>query len=293
MPSGDQPGGNSPNELDNAIAPGGTIRFDVSDGQRRSAVWRIWTKDRINDVYVAAREVAGHTKISLHESGSWQHGFVSDERAKGFRLPEQLRHFAIWQRPAELLPGWTRAMQIVIPDASLQARPSKSTATKPVVDILPVETGDTTVVEVWLESQEPHQPLNLSDSRIIARLRQPNGVIVWVVAHRLALTWDPSQRFAEHITAAHDAAIEQQPNWTGDEPLSICLHDPDRPTPDLILWELAVTALVQRMVMVLSADVTTMALLSLALGRCTILSGAHGVSLGRPTDNRFGKQDHR
>ena len=184
-------------------------------------------------------------------------------------------------------------MQIVIPDASLQARPSKSTATKPVVDILPVETGDTTVVEVWLESQEPHQPLNLSDSRIIARLRQPNGVIVWVVAHRLALTWDPSQRFAEHITAAHDAAIEQQPNWTGDEPLSICLHDPDRPTPDLILWELAVTALVQRMVMVLSADVTTMALLSLALGRCTILSGAHGVSLGRPTDNRFGKQDHR
>lgn len=246
MEPADHPTGQPPGELDDAIAPGGAIRFDVSDRQRRSAVWRIWTKDTNNDVYAAAREVAGHIKVSLHESGWWQHGFVSDDEAKGFRLPQQRRQFAVWRRPAELVPGWTRAVQIVVPDASLQVRASRSTAKKPVLDISTAGAGDTTVVEFWLESPEPHQPLNLGGSRAIARLRQPDDTIVWVVARRLALPWDPCQRFGEYVTAAHDAAIEQQPDRTGNEPLSICVHDPDHPTSDFILWELAVTVLVQK-----------------------------------------------
>jgi hypothetical protein len=218
----------------------------VSDGQRRSVIWRIWTKDVTSDVYAAAREAAGHIKISLHESGWWQHGFVSGDKAKGFRLPGQRRQFAVWRRPAELVPGWTRAVQIVVPDASLQARASRSTAKKPVLDISTAGAGDTTVIEFWLESPEPHQPLSLDGSRAITRLRQPNDTIVWVVARRLALPWDPYQRFGEYVRAAHDAAIEQRPDWTGEERLSICVHDPDHPTPDFILWELAVTALARK-----------------------------------------------
>jgi len=138
-------------------APSG---FDVSDGQRRSVIWRIWTKKAVNDIYAAAKEVAGYIKISLHESGWWQHGFVSDDRAKGFRLPGQRRQFAVWRRPAELVPGWTRAVQIVVPDASLQARVSRSSVKKPILDISAAGTGDTTVVEFWLESSEPHRPLS-------------------------------------------------------------------------------------------------------------------------------------
>ena len=43
------------NEDANVIAPGGTVRFNVSDGERRSVTWRVWTKEGKNDVYVAAR----------------------------------------------------------------------------------------------------------------------------------------------------------------------------------------------------------------------------------------------
>ena len=229
-----------------AISPGGAVRFNVSDGRLRSATWLVFTKKNKNDVYAAARQVAGHIKISLHESGWWQHGFVAADKANGFRLPEQRRQFAVWRQPAELVPGWKRAAQIVVPDASLQDREPPSATEKPVLDILAAGPGDTTIVEIWLESPQPHQLLNLDGSRAIARLRQPNAIIAWLVARRFALPWDPYQRFGEYVRAAHDAAIEQQPDWTGSERLSICVHDPDHPTPDFILWELAVTALVQK-----------------------------------------------
>ena len=220
------------NEDANVIAPGGTVRFNVSDGERRSVTWRVWTKEGKNDVYVAAREVAGHIKISLHESGSWQHGFVSNERAEGFRLRGQSRHFAVLRRSAELLPGWTRAVQIMIPDASLQVRPSRSTPKKPIVDLLLAPASDTTVAEIWLESKGSPTPPPLRGSQLAGRLRQPNGDTVWVAAHRLTLPWDPYRRYDHIIRTAHAEAIRQHPGWTGDPPLSICLHDPD---PELIL----------------------------------------------------------
>ena len=76
------PGKGAGHEDPDVICPGGTIRFNVTDGSRRSADWRVWTVKQANDVYAAARLTAGEIKISLHESGSWQHGFVSDERSK-------------------------------------------------------------------------------------------------------------------------------------------------------------------------------------------------------------------
>ena len=226
------------------IAAGGTLRFNVSDGTRRSVTWRVWTKENTNDIYAAAREAAGHIKISMHESGSWQHGFISNERAEGFRLPGQSRHFAIWPRPAELLPGWTCAVRIIIPDASLQARPCPGTQRKPVVDIVPMPESDATLAEIWLESVSAPTPPPLRGAQLAGRLSQPSGDTVRVVAYRLALPWDPYRRFSEIVRTAHSMAIRKKPDWTGDPPLSICLHDPDDPMPELVLCELAVPALI-------------------------------------------------
>jgi hypothetical protein len=69
------------------IPPGGTIRFNASDGTRRSANWRVWTSSNADDVYAAARLTAGEIKVSLHQSGSWQHGFTADGKAAGTLAP--------------------------------------------------------------------------------------------------------------------------------------------------------------------------------------------------------------
>lgn len=239
--STENPLGVMPAAEPDAMPPGSTTRFNATDGSRRSADWRVWTVKNANDIYAAARIVAGEIKISLHETGSWQHGFTADGKAKDSLLPGQSRHFTIWQRPGEIVPGWTRAVRIIIPDAALQVRPSPGTQKKPVANILTLPVGDTTIAEIWLESPAAASPPPLMGSQLAGRLRQPDGGIVWVVEQRTTLPWDPHQRFSQEITATRSSALKLKPGWTGEPPMSTCVHDPSSTNPELILWELAVT----------------------------------------------------
>jgi hypothetical protein len=92
------------------VKPGGELRFAaVGESNLRSVDWRIWTSPSFDDVYLAARQAAGVIKGSLHQTGSWQHGFVSEEKARQHLPDDAMRHFAIWQRPPEVAPGWTLA----------------------------------------------------------------------------------------------------------------------------------------------------------------------------------------
>ena len=240
MSSEDQPG-TIPAVTPAALPPDSTIRLNVTDGLRRSAEWRVWTVKNANDVYAAARLVAGEIKISLHQSGSWQHGFISADKAKGLRLPGQPRHFTIWQRPEEIVPGWTRAVRILIPDAALQPRASYSTPKKPVTDLLATPGGDATIAEIWLESATNQTPPPLKEAQLAGRLSQAGGGTVWIVGRRATLPWDPYQRFGQIVATARSEAIRLNPGWAGDPALSICLHDPDSQNPELIFCELAVT----------------------------------------------------
>jgi hypothetical protein len=227
----------NPNDV---ISLGGTLRFNVVDKDRRSVDWRVWTSAHADDVYVAARLVVNSIKISLHESGSWQHGFVSDEKAKAFRPEEESRHFYIWNRPPELVPGWTRAIRIVIPYVSLQERSSTSSPRKPVIDILPVAGYDTMIVDIWLESPDSQTPPPLKGSQLAGRLQQSGGGMVWVAAHPMKFPVTLYKRFEYEIDNARADAMRQHPEWTGDPPLAICVHDNDRIHPELVLFELAV-----------------------------------------------------
>jgi hypothetical protein len=229
------------------VAPGGTARFAVVSGTGlRSADWRISTSRNSDDVYLAARLAAGEIKASLHESGSWQHGFVSDQAAHGHLPPRSRRHFAIWNRPAETVPGRTFAVRILVPTSELQARPVSGTANRPVLEVQASPGHDAIVVEVWLES--PGSPgLDLENSRTVAQLRQAGGGNVWVISHPAMLQRDRQQRFAGMIAGAASAAeverrIERDQGRPADEALSICVHDPEVLDGELILCEIAVPA---------------------------------------------------
>lgn len=240
MSSGSEPGATPP-AVPVALPPGSAVRFNVTDGSCLSAEWRVWTAKNADDVYAAARLTAGEIKVSLHQLGSWQHGFTAEGQAAASLPPEESRHFTIWQRPAEICPGWTRAVRIIIPDGSLQVIPAPGTPRKPVTELLVTTSDNATIAEIWLESAANQTPPPLAGSQLAGRLSQPGGGTVWVAGRRMTLPWDPCQRFSEMIDSARSEAIKLDPNWTGNPPLSICLHDPAAPKDDLMLCELAVT----------------------------------------------------
>lgn len=114
------------------------LRFGVRDRRtdRQSTTWKVWIPGKKSDVYVAAREMGRDFKVSLHESGSWQLGFVEGFLERELR-PEDVdstpsRHIEVWSRPPELLPGVTRALQVLVQPGAVcrrgRARGSKRLA---------------------------------------------------------------------------------------------------------------------------------------------------------------------
>lgn len=239
MSSGGQSGATPP-AVPAALSAPSAIRFNAADGSLRSAEWRVWTVKNAADVYAAARLIGGEIKVSLHQSGNWQHGFTADGKAQGSLPPGQSRHFTRWSRPAEITPGWTRAVRVIIPDATLQARPTPSDPKKPVTDLLTAHGGNATIAEIWLESASNQAPPPLKGSQLVGRLSLPGGGTVWVVGQRATLPSDPYQNFSQEVADARAAAVKLDPAWAGNPPMSICLHDPNSQDPELILWELAV-----------------------------------------------------
>jgi len=89
------------------VGPGKFVRLAVIDeAGRRSTTWNVWTSRHTLDAYITARPQGGRWKVSLHASGSWQHGFTVETATLTARLPS--RHLDIWQRPDEFAPAMRR-----------------------------------------------------------------------------------------------------------------------------------------------------------------------------------------
>jgi hypothetical protein len=94
--------------------PGGTARVCVGDRDgAHASVWRIWANRNHSDVYIAARDIAGVQKWSLHESGDWRHQWVTSQYALHLTNSDD-RIIDQWPEPAQFEDiGWTRAFSIL------------------------------------------------------------------------------------------------------------------------------------------------------------------------------------
>jgi hypothetical protein len=102
----------------------GAVRFAVGDPDGLTTnSWRVWNEG--DDVYVACRDNARETKASLHASGKWRFGFTSEAvRARPELAPDGSdRTWERWQRPAEQVPGFTRALDLFFLRSELAVTP--------------------------------------------------------------------------------------------------------------------------------------------------------------------------
>jgi len=162
------------------------IRFSTqNDAGHRSAVWSIFTIGGSN-VALATTDAAGRMKISLHESGRWQIGYTSEyerrERQAG-RWKLKSRHWERWQRPAELQPGYTSAIKIIVPPAALteRAAPKVSKPTR----FVPARADKAVMLTVCIaKTTIPAWPYGTEqENTVIGTIDLPNGEHVLVGSH--------------------------------------------------------------------------------------------------------------
>ena len=167
--------------------PGGTVRLAVGTASGpRSSTWRVWTSKNADDVYVAARSTAGLMKASLHESGSWQFGFIDGPKAVTWAQKVGTRHLDLWQRPPEFGPGFTRAYMIAVPHSELRAWPDSPVERGAVAFLPPPGYREVVQIEIVLtRPTDPPATLRVEQGLVIARLALRGGGAVGVIARLL------------------------------------------------------------------------------------------------------------
>ncbi len=96
------------------------LRFGVrAVSGRRGATWKAWTDGgSASDFYVSCRALGGEMKASFHQSGQWHVSHTRDFHANQFdssRPKPPTRFIDKWSRPADLSPGFTLALRVIVP----------------------------------------------------------------------------------------------------------------------------------------------------------------------------------
>lgn len=168
------------------------IRFAVgSDDGPQSSIWRLWTRAKWNDVYFSGRNLGGVFKVSLHGAKAdkpalWRIAFVRSDSP--FLKPGQDRAVQEWSPPAELTPGWTRALNLGIP-ASEVVMPRYRSALTDKVTWFPVPPAGWAVnFDVFFASPAVLGPdewpgRDSMGTRPVFRAPLADGRTVWLLAH--------------------------------------------------------------------------------------------------------------
>jgi hypothetical protein len=184
----------------------------------------MWTSRTKSDVYVSAWALTSVLKISLHESGDWQHAFT-DTRGMAHVPPGQDRALYRWYRPPEFSPGVTRAFEIMIPASEVTKPPylewdenfRPEYADKEIVWVPPPPQGYATHFTVLFSSAEgtaatlPAWPTRTGmGSRLIADATLPNSQTVWLVAFEQEISESNRQHVERHKRLLVEAARQMK-----------------------------------------------------------------------------------
>jgi hypothetical protein len=194
------------------------LRFAVGEpAGPRSSVWRVWMNDRRDDVYIAARDIAGDLKVSLHPN-FWYFGFTKQHAERGSSVlpPGSDRKMRVWERPDEFGAGWTRAFEIVVPASEVVEAATPYTGSEAVWFPRPAD-GEAVHFTVLLS--KPGAPRGRrgypnadgfeASTEFLTRLDMTTGEQLWIVAHVAPMTHEDTARL-EQARAAFEKHNRQE-----------------------------------------------------------------------------------
>ncbi len=213
------------------------MRFQVVDAQdRASEAWRVETRLKTTNIYIGSRSRFSEVKVSLHESGVWQHGLTAERGAPMAGIDPKDRLFQRWEHHPELVPGWQRPVQIILSNSELRADAPEQPDS--VIRVPAPTTASSSIVEVWIETPGIHAPLRVDAATQIGMMELVNGGSLWVVNRAVDLPWLPSKRFATQVGEARKS--RESSALPTDGVRRIVLHGVEESSGTLILCELAV-----------------------------------------------------
>lgn len=172
-----------------------TFRFAVGTPESpQSWLWRMWVQG--DDVYLGARDALRGFKVSLHQSNIWRIALIRKEADGSDRV------IVKWNRPQELLPGWTPSIGILI--SSLQPErpfPPKTIKDDRIVWFQPPQEGSRFVFKVLFSragySENDLKRVSASRDRLVARFIKKNGEVVWLTVQERELSSFELQKIHE------------------------------------------------------------------------------------------------
>lgn len=184
------------NAADGCLPPGAGFRFGVGSASGlRSSVYRIWTAKRSADVYIAAVPMAGTQKVSLHQTGNWQHSFLSQVAMKYVHRNSE-RHLEKWVRPKPITDGWTRGYCVTIPRTELRYYGSDGVGDVRWAD--DPGPGHWVSIEIMLAEANINSTLILDDAILLGSLALSSGGGVTLVARRYKPEPDAAQKLGAY-----------------------------------------------------------------------------------------------
>ena len=200
------------------------IRFAVGRSEDlRSSVWRLWPNK--NELYLAARSIAGLSKISFHSSGICRYAVVSKEP----RPP-----LDSWRRPGPSEPGVTPLFDLVFPPSPV-ANAFQDTlpeGNKPTLLLVPPPDDAKLIVRILLTdpsfTKERIQALARGKPVAIHGSVQMLSETAWLVSYLDALA--PSEReFVSNLIKT--TKIHMSPGSSADEFGFAGMHSIEKTNP--------------------------------------------------------------
>jgi hypothetical protein len=175
------------------VGPGKAVRFVViSADSRRSAAWVAWASKNALDVYIQCIPLRRSWKVSLHQTGSWHHGFTSTSKeAQTLEVGGRPRHLDIWAAPTEMAPGVRRGFCVVIPDAELRALPTDD-KDHDVIRVPAPGPGYAAAIEFFFTSDQSPMIEFTEPIFDIALIQRMDGTALRICARQIA--WGPGER---------------------------------------------------------------------------------------------------
>jgi hypothetical protein len=188
----------------------------VEEGRPLSGIWRIWRNG--DDIYVAPRSVAGSFKISLHASGKFRFGFVSDAKARRFLPEDNDRAVFKWQgrTPTPDAP-LSVLVQIVFPASDLLAPNHTPVLHKALVNLRTPQVSEGVVISI-IETVLPPNVVEICAetyvTRTLAKWDLPNGHQIWVTEHTEVL----GEEFVERLKEFRNSIPARRSEIKGELP---------------------------------------------------------------------------